>query len=128
MRVLVARPLGRGDAAPRRSSSTRLRARLAPRDAAVHERAPRRSVADRQHRVERGHRLLEDHRDPLAADLAQLALGAAAAGRGRRRRSLPPTMRRAAAAAGRSSASAVIALAAARLADERQRSRRGDRS
>ena len=30
--------------------------------------------ADRQHRVERGHRLLKDHRDLVAADLAHLAL------------------------------------------------------
>jgi hypothetical protein len=32
-------------------------------------------VADREDRVERRHRLLEDHRDPVAADRAQLALG-----------------------------------------------------
>jgi hypothetical protein len=31
--------------------------------------------ADAQHRVERGHRLLEDHRDAVAADGAHLALG-----------------------------------------------------
>ncbi len=30
--------------------------------------------ADRQHRVERGHRILEDHRDLIAANLAHLAL------------------------------------------------------
>jgi len=30
--------------------------------------------ADRQHRVQRGHRLLKDHRDLVAADLAHLRL------------------------------------------------------
>ena len=31
-------------------------------------------AADRQHRIEAGHRLLEDHGDAIAADLLQLAL------------------------------------------------------
>ncbi len=31
-------------------------------------------VANRQDRVERGHRILEDHRDPVSADVAHLAV------------------------------------------------------
>ena len=31
-------------------------------------------VADPHHRIERGHRLLKDHRDPVAADLAHLGI------------------------------------------------------
>ena len=41
-------------------------------------------LADRQDRVERGHRLLEDHRDVAAAHLAHLLVGERRAGRGRR--------------------------------------------
>ena len=32
-------------------------------------------VADREQRVQRGHRVLQDHRDPLAADVAHLGVG-----------------------------------------------------
>ncbi len=39
--------------------------------------------ADAQHRVERGHRLLEDHRDAVAADPAHLLLAERRADRGR---------------------------------------------
>ena len=41
-------------------------------------------LADGQHRVQAGHRLLEDHRDRVAADVAHLRLRTASAGRGRR--------------------------------------------
>ena len=40
-------------------------------------------------RVQRRHRVLEDHRDLVAADLAQLRLGQARAGRGRRTSTSP---------------------------------------
>ena len=32
-------------------------------------------VADREQRVQRSHRVLEDHRDPLAAHVAHLGIG-----------------------------------------------------
>src|ERR1051326_2871624 len=48
-------------------------ARRAARQALVHDRGLGDLVAHREHRVERRHRLLEDHRDLVAADRAQLA-------------------------------------------------------
>ena len=52
------------------SSSIAFAARLAPRRAAVDEQRFRDLIADREHRVERGHRLLEDQRDLGAAHRA----------------------------------------------------------
>ena len=49
--------------------------------------------ADREHRVERRHRLLEDHRDVVAADVAHLALGQRRADRVPWKRIVPSTMR-----------------------------------
>ena len=50
-------------------------------------------MADGQHRVERGHRLLEDHRDLVAADLAHLAPRSAPSRSRPSNRIAPPTMR-----------------------------------
>ncbi len=46
--------------------------RLAPRRATVDEQRFRDLIADREHGVERRHRLLEDQRDPGAADRSHL--------------------------------------------------------
>ena len=77
---------------PTRSSSSR---RAAPGAARV-ERGVRLEVfldlqADRQHRIERRHRLLEDHRDLAAAHLAQVRGRAARGCRGRCQRTAPST-------------------------------------
>jgi hypothetical protein len=48
-----------------------------PGDVAMHEQGFGDLVADGEHRVQRGHRLLEDHRDLLAAQLAHLAFAEA---------------------------------------------------
>ena len=47
-------------------------------------------VAAGEDRVERGHRLLEDHRDRVAADVPHVVLGELQRGRGRRAGSRPP--------------------------------------
>ena len=55
--------------------------RLAARDVVVPADDLGDLLADAEHRVERGHRLLEDERDPLAAHVAQVRRGGVAAGR-----------------------------------------------
>ena len=52
----------------------RLRARLAARRPAVDDQRLRHLIANREHGIERGHRLLEDERDLGAADLAHPVL------------------------------------------------------
>ena len=49
-------------------------------------------LADRQHRVERRHRVLEHHRDRSPRNAAQLVLGQASADRGRRSGPRPPSI------------------------------------
>ena len=57
------------------SISTARSLRLAPRDPLVERDRLRDLVAARVDRVERGHRLLEDHRDRVAADVPHLLVG-----------------------------------------------------
>ena len=74
MRILVEPALGVGDAdQPQQLDGARARLRLA--HAEMDEQRLHDLQADRQDRIERGHRLLEDHRDVAAADLAHLLVG-----------------------------------------------------
>ena len=75
VRVVVARARCGSGMRTASSSSTARAVRLAPRRAAVHQQRLRDLVADREDRIERRHRLLEDQRDLGAAHLAHLALG-----------------------------------------------------
>ena len=59
----------------RRSSSMARCARRAPRSAAMAQDGLDDLVADGEARIERGHRLLEDHRQPVAAQVAQGLVG-----------------------------------------------------
>ena len=71
VRVLVDAPLRRGDVHEPSSSIVRV-ARVAAREAEVLAQDLADLPADREHRVERGRRLLEDERDLAAADAPQL--------------------------------------------------------
>ena len=62
------------------SSSSARAARLLLRDVAVEQDRLDELPADRVHRVQRRHRVLEDHRDLVAADLAQPRAAASSAG------------------------------------------------
>ena len=73
VRVLRQPPFGLGDA-DRLERGDRGRARLACADRAMRQDRLGQLPPDRQHRIERGHRLLEDHGDLGAAHLAHLAL------------------------------------------------------
>ena len=80
----------------RRSISIARASRLASRDdAAMAQEHLDDLVADRVGRVERGHRLLEDHRHAVAAQVAQRASRHAAADRGPRSTTRPRISRRA---------------------------------
>ena len=91
VRIVVDAPLGIGDA-DQPEQLGRLGERRLLRDAAMDDERLGHLRADGHHRVERGHRLLEDHRDLGAAHLLHLALGQrgevapAEAARARRRR------------------------------------------
>ena len=88
------------------SSSTARCSALAPAEAEVAPDVLGELPADRQHRMERRHRILEDHREVAPRDFAQLAGAACGAGRARRSgRSPPRRRRRAAARAARASTS-----------------------
>ena len=63
------------------SSSIARRRAVAPGRASVHEQRFLDLVADREDRVERGHRLLKDQRDLRAADVLHLAFAKRAADR-----------------------------------------------
>ena len=84
VRVLVEPRLGATGSRRVASISTRALARLASTTPLVEPDRLDDLVADREDRVERRHRLLEDHRDLVAADRAHLALGELQRGRGRR--------------------------------------------
>ena len=71
VRIRVDALLGRRDADELEHLDRDL-ARLAPRLALVQPHRLADLIADGEHRVERRHRLLEDHRDPVAADRAHL--------------------------------------------------------
>jgi hypothetical protein len=73
-RSILTRSCGSGMPTSSSSSTTRARA-CAPR-AHVQPQHLGDLVADGEHRVQRGHRLLEDHRDVLAADRASRSIGA----------------------------------------------------
>ena len=82
----------RESAPPRAARSARAFASRARR-AAVHEQRFGDLIADREHRVERRHRLLEDERDLGAAHLPHLALRTASSSSRPLNRMLPPAMR-----------------------------------
>ena len=82
--------------------------------------------ADRQHRVQARHRVLEDHRDLACRGSRGAPCRGAGAGRGPRTARVPPTTRPARGRMPRS-ASDGDALAAARLADDAERLAGGDR-
>ena len=71
--LLAAAPPARGSALPRAASSARAIASLR-RHLVVQVEDLAELLADRIDRVQRAHRLLEDHRDVVAAQLAHLAL------------------------------------------------------
>ena len=76
MRIFVDALLGRGNAHPAQHLDG-APARLAAREAAVaHDRLDD-LLADRVGGIERGHRLLKDHGKPIAAQVAQRAVGQA---------------------------------------------------
>src|SRR5215218_7125172 len=72
MRVIIDAALGARDS-DRLEQLDRPRPRDALGDVAVEENRLHELPPDRVYRVQRGHRVLEDHRDLVAADLAQLA-------------------------------------------------------
>ena len=74
MRILAHPPLRRGNADQHQHLDRPLLG-VARRQALVKLQRLADLPADRQHRVEAGHRLLEDHRDRVAADVAHLRLG-----------------------------------------------------
>ena len=69
VRIVVEAPLGRRDAHPAQHLD-RVRLRRLAADPTVAQDALDDLLADGERRVERAHRLLEDHRDPVAAQLA----------------------------------------------------------
>src|SRR5262245_58893173 len=71
MRVLAGAPLRLGDAHKRQHFDRALPGRSATEILMDLQRLGD-LITYGQHRIERGHRLLEDHRDPIAADLAHL--------------------------------------------------------
>ena len=117
---IVVEALRCGSGMPTRSSSSIARAaRLAPRQPAMQAQRLGDLRADRQHRIERRHRLLEDHGDAVAADRGHRALVEAARDRGPRsgwRRASPgPVLQEA------HDGQCGDALAAAALAHQRHR-------
>ena len=74
MRILVGALLGRGNA-DELEHLDRLGPRVALGHAGVDARHFGDLIADGEHRIERGHRLLEHHRDPIAAHVLHVALG-----------------------------------------------------
>ena len=92
------------------SASTRALARLAARQAGMRLDRLDQLPADRQHRVERGHRLLEDHGDAVAADAPHRAFAKRWRGRCRRAGCGRDEMRAAGCGSSRMIASAVIDL------------------
>ena len=74
MRILLEPARAVGDA-DQLQQFERARARLLVGHLQVDQQRLHHLLADRQDRVERGHRLLEDHRDVAAADLAHLFRG-----------------------------------------------------
>ena len=74
MRILLEPALAVGDA-DEPQQLERPRARLALAHLQVDEQRLHDLLADRQDRIERGHRLLEDHRDVAAAHLAHVVVG-----------------------------------------------------
>jgi hypothetical protein len=124
MRICVDALLGRRDA-DEPEHLDRDRARLGLRLALVQPHCLADLIADRVHGIERRHRLLEDHRDPVAADRAHLVeadreqvlarvLDRAAGDPARRARDEPHDRERG------------HRLAAAGLADDAERAARGD--
>ena len=74
VRIFVDAPLRRGDVDAAQQFDRAL-ARLPPRSAAMAQDGLDDLVADREARIERGHRLLEDHRQAVAAQVAQRLVG-----------------------------------------------------
>ena len=73
MRIVVDAPLG--SAIPTMRSASIVRSRVSPREVLLMEPDGLANLAaDGEDRVERGHRLLKDHRDLRAADRAHLGL------------------------------------------------------
>ena len=95
--------------------------RLAARHALVQRDRLADLAADRQQRVERGHRLLEDHRDLVAADVLHLALRSSSSRLTPSKRIAPPTMRPGGFGDQPQDRQRGDALAAAGLADHAQR-------
>ena len=92
MRILLEPALAVGDAdQPQQLERARARLRLAHLE--VDEQRLHDLLPDRQDRIERGHRLLEDHRDVAAAHLAHLARRRDRAGCGPSNRMRPAVMR-----------------------------------
>ena len=102
------------------SSSARPAPGAGAAGALVHADRLRHLVADGEQRVQRGHRVLQDHGDALAAHAAHLGVGLVAAGPRPRTASRPPTMR-AAGGSRRRMVSASVLLPRAGLADDAQR-------
>src|SRR5882672_10077658 len=76
MRILAHAPLGRRDPDGAEQALDALAKRATPQ-LLVEERGLRHLAKDREERVQRGHRILEDHGDPAAADPSELALALA---------------------------------------------------
>ena len=74
VRIFVDALLGRGDMDAAQQLDRAL-ARRAPRAAAMAQDGLDDLIADGEARIERGHRLLEDHREPVAAQVAQRLVG-----------------------------------------------------
>ena len=117
-----------GSGMPHQVAASRPRAR-APRAGRAAGAAQRLGdlLADGEHRVERGHRLLEDHRDLVAADGAHLALVDSVSRSRPSKRIEPPAIRPAASGSRRRIDSAVTLLPQPRLADDAQRLARAAR-
>ena len=74
VRIFVDALVGRGNVNPAQQLDGAL-ARLPPRAAAMAQNGLDDLVADGKARIERGHRLLKDHRQPVAAEVAQGFVG-----------------------------------------------------